>query len=341
MSTIKIADFFAGVGGIRLGFEKSHKKYQCVFTNEIDKYAIKTYEKNFPTHKVNNISIVDLKSTDIPDFDVFLGGFPCQPFSIAGHRKGFEDDRGNLFVHIARILRDKKPCAILLENVKNLQSHDKGRTIQIICNTLNDIGYSLRYKVLNSAKHGNIPQNRERIFIVGFLDCETAEKFRFPYEEKLTSQVCEHLQEQVPEKYIYTNRIKIYPILKENITQDIENNIVYQFRRQYVRENKSGVCPTLTANMGGGGHNVPIIFHKNNIRKLTPRECFNLQGFPLDFDLPSFISDTQLYKQAGNSVTVTVIQKLAKNMYKAIKGKNVKGDKGTLVKKYAKIIFED
>jgi len=341
MNSVNIADFFAGVGGIRLGFENASTRYKCTFTNEIDKYAIRTYEKNFPDQKVNSVSIVDLDTQDIPAFDVFMGGFPCQPFSIAGHRKGFDDDRGNLFTHIARILDAKRPKALFLENVKNLKGHDKGRTLQVISETLNDLGYTFRYKVLNSAKHGNIPQNRERIFIVGFLNEKEAKRFRFPAEIELVKGISDCLENTVLRKYYYTDDSKIYPVLQENITETASENVVYQFRRHYVRKNKSGVCPTLTANMGGGGHNVPIILDDTGrIRKLTPRECFNFQGFPNDFKLPTNSSDTQLYKQAGNSVTVTVIKRIARNILRAMDGKKTEGEKGVLVaRKYAKLVF--
>ena len=331
--SIKIADFFAGVGGIRLGFEKASKQFKCVFSNEINKYAIQTYEHNFPGCSVNNSSITDLDIQVIPDFDLFIGGFPCQPFSIAGHRKGFEDHRGNVFIDIARIIEAKKPKAILLENVKNLSGHDNGNTLKVIGKTLVDLGYTLKYTVLNSCKHGNVPQNRERIFIIGFLDESTADKFHFPLECKLTKSVFDFIQQDIPKKYYYNDSTNIYQMLVEEVTDHINTNQVYQFRRQYVRANKSGVCPTLTANMGGGGHNVPIIKDDVGIRKITPRECFSIQGFPNEFKIPPSLSDTQLYKQAGNSVTVPLISKIAKNMLFAMKGKIINGDPGTIVNK--------
>lgn len=328
---IKLADFFAGVGGIRLGFEKASNRFKCVFSNEIDKYAITTYEHNFPSHKVNNTSISDLNIEDIPDFDIFLGGFPCQPFSIAGLQKGFKDSRGNIFFDIARIIDVKKPHIIVLENVKNLKSHDNGRTLKVILKTLIDIGYTIRYKVLNTCKHGKIPQNRERIFIIGFLDENIAKKFRFPLERALTKQVKDCIDNSIEDKYYYNNDSKIFPVLEKNVTKHIDTNQVYQFRRHYVRANQSGLCPTLTANMGGGGHNVPIIKDDSGIRKLTPRECFNMQGFPSTFIIPNNISDTQLYKQAGNSVSIPLLRLIAKHILVAIQGKRAKGDPGTIV----------
>lgn len=309
----KIGDFFCGVGGIRLGFERASEAFQCVFSNDIDKNAIKTYEKFFPSHKVIQKSIADLTEKDIPEFDIFIGGFPCQPFSIAGNLKGFEDERGNLFFDIIRILRLKKPVAFLLENVKNLKTHDNGKTYKVIKQALCSLGYTFKSKIMNTTEYGNLPQNRERIFMVGFLSRNMTEKFRFPKKIPLTVRVKDLLESEVEDKYYYTEKSAIFSKLVSSIDKDIESDQVYQYRRHYVRPNKSGVCPTLTANMGGGGHNVPIIKEERGIRKLTPKECFALQGFSTDLEHLK-ISDSALYKQAGNSVSVPVIERIARNI---------------------------
>jgi DNA (cytosine-5)-methyltransferase 1 len=306
---IRLADFFCGVGGIRLGFEKADPRCVCVFSNDIDKNAIRTYEANFP-EKVRQESISCLDIESIPDFDIFLGGFPCQPFSIAGNKKGFEDERGNLFFDIVRILEIKKPRAFFLENVKNLKTHDNGNTYRIIKNRLCKAGYFFKSKILNTSEYTNIPQNRERIFLVGFRDKEKIKKFKFPGRLHLTKKVADFLEGNIPEKYYYRDTSPIFSKLENSVT---EPGQVYQYRRHYVRKNMSGVCPTLTANMGSGGHNVPIIKDGSGIRKLTPRECFSLQGFPGDFTLPN-IATGQLYKQAGNSVTVKIIKRIAEKM---------------------------
>src|SRR3989344_542916 len=289
-------DLFAGVGGIRLGFENAG--FKTVFANDFDKTCKDTYDLNFsePKLTIKDIWEVDIKT--IPEFDILLGGFPCQAFSIAGYRRGFKDDkgRGNLFFRIAEILEERKPSAILLENVKNLRSHDGGKTFKIIKETLEKLGYYLKTEVLNSMTHGNVPQNRERIFIAGFLDTEKAHN-----------------------KY-YSNDKPLYEKIKNDINSE---HTVYQWRRRYVRANKKKVCPTLTANMGRGGHNVPMIRNSKGIRKLTPRECFLLQGFPKSFKLPKEISDSELYHQAGNSVAVPVVQRIAENMMKVLIGKRI------------------
>lgn len=311
----KTLDLFAGVGGIRMGFEKAG--FKTIFANDFDKTCKDTYDLNFPEPKLNTEDLNKLEISEVPEFDILLGGFPCQPFSIAGYMKGFKDEkgRGNLFFRIAEILEERKPQAILLENVKNLQGHDKGKTFKVIEKTLHDLGYHIKVKILNSMIHGNTPQNRERIFIVGFLDKKKAEAFDFPEEIKLTKSFRDLTACEADDKYYYNNK-PLYEKIKNDINSE---QTVYQWRRKYVRANKKGVCPTLTANMGRGGHNVPIIKNCKGIRKLTPKECFLLQGFPENFKLPP-IADSNLYHQAGNSVTMPVIERIAKNMIFVLKG---------------------
>lgn len=215
------------------------------------------------------------------------------------------------------------PQVVFLENVKNLKSHDKGITFKIICEMLSELGYYVSYKVLNSAHYG-VPQGRERIYIVCFLDKSKYEKFCFPEPVSasdadlsvLSNSLLNYIDfnNKVDERYYYTEKNKngLFQKLKDEI---VKENTVYQWRRKYVRENKKGICPTLTANMGTGGHNVPIIKTKHGIRKLTPRECFNLQGFPTTFVLPNDISNSKLYEQAGNSVTVPVVKLIAEKIF--------------------------
>jgi len=309
-------DLFAGVGGIRLSFERAG--FKTVFANDFDKTCKETYDLNFLEPKLNieDINKIDIKG--LPEFDILLAGFPCQPFSVAGYMKGFKDEkgRGNLFFKIAEILEERQPAAIFLENVKNLKGHDKGKTFKVMEKTLKKLGYFTKAKVLNSMKHGNIPQNRERIFIIGFLDKSKTEAFDFPEEILLTKSFREFVAKEADKKYYYNDK-PLYEKIKNDINSE---QTVYQWRRKYVRANKKGVCPTLTANMGRGGHNVPIIKNSVGIRKLTPRECFLLQGFPENFKLPETVSTSNLYHQAGNSVTVAVIERIAKNMIFVLNG---------------------
>ena len=318
-----LASFFAGVGGIDKGFEDTGRCH-TIYANEFDEYPAKTFEANFPI-EVEVKDINEVQGNDVPDVDIIVGGFPCQAFSIAGLRQGFDDEkgRGELFFQLARIVRHKRPAAALFENVKNLVGHDNGNTFRVICQELEAMGYHINYRVLNAMKYGNMAQNRERIYITAFLDEDAAKNFEWPEPVELTTSVTDIIDfhNMVDEKYYYTpGKFKgdIYPMLEEAmLDDDINHPAIYQWRRKYVRKNKSGVVPTLTANQGGGGHNVCLVKTEHGIRKMTPRECFNAQGFGADFHLPQQ-SDTRLYKQAGNSVCVPVIHRIAEKMLQAL-----------------------
>ena len=319
MKMLRCASLFAGVGGIDKGFENAGI-FKMVYANEIDPYPAETYEMNFNL-KVDCRDIHNVKADEIPDFDVLLAGFPCQAFSVAGYRKGFDDEKGRgvLFFEIIRIIKEKKPEIVFLENVKNLVGHDKGNTFSVIMNELKKEKYFIKFSVLNAMEYGNIPQNRERIYIVAFKDKVKYYKFNFPMPVKLTTKLSDIIDfdSKKDEKYYYTKgkyKGEIYEKLVEAMDDD---NAIYQWRRKYVRKNKNGVVPTLTANQGEGGHNVCIIKTKNGIRKMTPHECFNTQGFPKSFKLPANMSDARLYKQAGNSVCVSVINRIAEEIKKA------------------------
>lgn len=360
--TYKVGSMFAGIGGICLGFKRNN--CEIVWANEIDKYACYTYRHNFNgakyliegdirdiTHakKINKkikerrklIKIKRIESEEdllkridkeIPDIDILNGGFPCQAFSIAGERKGFEDERGNMFFEIEKVLKAKRPQAFLLENVKNLKTHDNGRTFKIIEQHLKNLGYTIKSEVLNSMTHGNVPQNRERIFIVGFLNEDIAENFSFPEAIELNRNIGDiiNLNEKKNDKYYY-NKTKYY---KDLVVEMTRQDTLYQIRRgMYIRENRNNVCPTLTANMGTGGHNVPLVRDNYDIRKLTPEECLLFQGFNLEeYKFPDkffddkgkekVYPDSQKYKQAGNCVTVTVVERIVSNMINAIETVN-------------------
>lgn len=321
--TYKCASFFAGVGGIDLGFEETGK-FKVVFANEFDNYPVRTYEQNFKL-KVTEGDISKIEAKDVPNVDVVFGGFPCQAFSIAGYRKGFDDEkgRGTLFFEMFRIIKEKQPKVVFAENVKNLLTHDNGNTYRVIKEALQSEGYYVTEAVLNAMSYGNVPQNRERIYIVAFKDKEAYNRFHFPEPVELTTKLSDVIDfdNKVDEKYYYTKgkyKDSIYDAIVEGMDDE---NAVYQWRRRYVRKNKSGVVPTLTANMGEGGHNVPLVKTKYGIRKLTPKECFQIQGFPKSFQLPEEMSDSKLYKQAGNSVCVSVIQAIAENIAVALEGK--------------------
>jgi len=308
ISTLKVGGLFAGIGGIELGFKKAG--FKISWANEIDKNACITYRLNH-SHKLIEKDIRELDPKDVEKIDILVGGFPCQAFSIAGYRKGFGDDRGNVFFEILRFIDELDPQIIFLENVKNLHTHDKGNTFKVIKQELEDRGFYLHYKVLNSCDFG-VPQNRERIYIVGFKDKQTYDNFSFPQPKKLTKTINDLLDKGVDKSFYYTSS-RYYEQLKAEMKN---KDTLYQWRRVYVRENKSKLCPTLTANMGTGGHNVPLVLD-DDIRKLTPKECARFQGYPEEFRFPP-IAKSHLYKQVGNSVSVPVIEAIAKEIKKAL-----------------------
>lgn len=317
---ITIAGFFSGTGGIEHGLQNAGG-FATLYANDFDSYASETYALNFDEshYELKDINDVDFKG--LPSVDMVVGGFPCQAFSVAGYRQGFNDEkgRGDLFFRVADAIVAKQPKIVLLENVKGLVGHDKGKTFKVILETLKNLGYHTKWQVLNAKEYGNIPQGRERIYIVSFKDAEACERFEFPEPVKLTTKLKDLIdfKTKIDDKYYYTKakNPNMWDVLSAGVT---EEGVIYQWRRHYVRANKSGVSPTLTANMGTGGHNVPLIKTSHGIRKLTPRECFNLMGYSTDYKLPNQ-ADSRLYKQAGNAVVVPVIKRIGEQIKKALK----------------------
>lgn len=326
-------DLFAGIGGFRLAMQACGG--QCVFSSEWDAAAKQTYFENYGEVPFGDITKEETKALIPEHFDVLCAGFPCQAFSIAGYRKGFDDVRGTLFFDVADILDRYRPKAFYLENVKNLQGHDNGRTFNKIYRKLTEeLHYVVDYRVMNPCDYANVPQNRERIFIVGFdpeqvdiknyLNEENDFRFPFPVIEKLTRSIHDIIDDKnEDEKLFYRPGHLYYDRLDKAMTS---RDTVYQWRRVYVRENKRNMCPTLTANMGEGGHNVPIIRTSKGIRKLSPEECLGFQGFPVEkgFKYPNTIAQSKKYKQAGNSVTEPLIEKVASQIIKILKENEIK-----------------
>ena len=315
--SFKFIDLFAGIGGFRLALQNVGGK--CVYSSEWNNDSQKTYRENFGEVPFGDITKERNKKYSPEKFDVLCAGFPCQAFSIAGYQKGFADTRGTLFFDIEQIVEKHKPKVVFLENVKNLVSHDNGNTFKTIIETLEQkLGYKTFAKVLNSATHANVPQNRERIFIVAFdpKQVKNFSKFKFPEPIKLTKTIHDFLDYEKQDDIFYYNREhRYYPELAKTI---ISKDTVYQWRRVYARENKSNLCPTLTANMGSGGHNVPLIKDSFGIRKLTPKECFVFQGYPIEKYILPKIANSKLYMQAGNSVTTNLIQRIANQILEVL-----------------------
>lgn len=311
-NTLKAIDLFAGIGGIRLGFEKAFgDAIEFVFASEIDKYARETYYANFGEEPAGDITQIDEK--DIPPFDILLAGFPCQAFSVAGHRKGFEDTRGTLFFDVMRIAAHHKPKVIFLENVKGLVGHDKGQTFKIILETLGELGYSVHYQVLN-AKDFGVPQNRERIYIVCFLEEDTTFEFPIPLNQNIN--VGDILENKVEDKYTISDKLWAGHQRRKIEHKEKGNGFGYSLFNQ-----DSKYTSTISARYYKDGSEILIEQKNKNPRKLTPREAGRLQGFPNDFNIR--VSDVQAYKQFGNSVSVPVIEAISQNIYKNVKNKHL------------------
>jgi len=299
---LKHVDLFAGTGAFTLALTET-SGVETVFANDMVAPSKQIYDLNF-TDKLTLEDLNSISPDDIPAHDILTGGFPCQPFSIAGNMQGFEDKRSNVFWKILEILEHHKPNFIVLENVKNLVSHDKGQTFKTIKSNLEKLGYTLVHKVLNTANITGVPQNRERIYIVGFRDKDLAKRFTLDFPVVPKKKITDMLESNVPSKYYYNGTTEAHLMAQAEV---IKTDTIYQYRRVYIRENMSGECPTLTANMGTGGHNVPLVLDSLGPRKLTPRECFNFQGFPQSYKLTG-MSDASLYKLAGNAVSVPVVK---------------------------------
>ena len=312
----KFIDLFAGIGGIRIPFQELGGK--CVFTSEWDKFAQKTYQVNFGEMPAGDITKID--ASDIEDFDILLAGFPCQPFSQAGLHKGFEDTRGTLFFEIERIIKEKRPKAFLLENVKQLKGHDHGRTFRVILKHLDALDYQVSFRILRAADYG-VPQNRERIYIVGFdrkyFALPDKYEFAFPEPTYEKTRLGDILESNVDEKYTISQRLYEGHLRRKEENRKKGNGFGFSLFNE-----DSEYTNTISARYYKDGSEILIDQGDIPPRKLTPRECARLQGFPEKFIIP--VSDTQAYKQFGNSVAVPVVRLIAKQMIDEIQNMEVK-----------------
>ena len=311
---MKICSLFSGIGGIDLAFQQAG--FEIVWANEFDRDAAKTYRHNFGVAHLVEADIRSIDPSTIPDFDVLVAGFPCQPFSIMGRQKGFNDPRGTLFFEIARIAEAKLPKVIFLENVANLLEHNDGKSFLTIYNALVPLGYTFQYQVMDAMEYGNIPQNRTRIFIVAFLNFEQCQKFSFPEPIPLTIDMNDILDRSVPhdKSYYYDNSSVYWLDLKRIVT---DKRALYKIYDSGVSRKRHYFCPALTANMGTYPDRVPIVLDDYGIRKITPFECLALQGYPKEFGFPN-IPMASAYKQCGNSVVVPVIRRIAERIRNAL-----------------------
>ena len=363
---LQVAELFAGMGGMGHALNLAKVRAEVVFANDIDKFAAKTYRANCGTHIVSEKDrevfregdIREIPSSEIPHHDILTAGFPCQPFSLTGKNKGFKDEKnGDLFFEVVRVLQDKQPRCFLLENVRGLTFKTHSEAFATMLDVLRECGYEVKWQVLNMATHGNRPQHRERLFIVGFLGrnkiAPNKPFFRFEFPDRIPLEYKpKHFiltKRKVDEKYYYTaayletlERIRqrhgskkggygLVILDREGISKTIscsaqgkdrnavlEEGEIAQIRRTCLRRSQRELSPTLTANMGTGGHNVPVTAVEARVRRLTPRECLQFQGFNKYYELPC--SDTQSYKQIGNAVPVTVVSRILQNMTAALNG---------------------
>lgn len=313
----RVGSLFSGIGGIDLGFIQAG--YEIAWANDVDASACKTYRHNFPAANLIEGDVCEIDPGALSDIDVLAAGFPCQPFSIMGYRRGFKDPRGNLFFEIARFIDEKLPRVVLLENVQNLLKHDNGRTFLVIHSTLAQLGYFVKYKVIN-ATEANIPQNRARIFVVAFRSIGDCNRFAFPEAMPLDTTIDDIIDRSVKHDdiYYYLPGNRYYNELNARI---VDETGIYRIDDSGVAVRKWDICPTLKANMGTYPDRVPIIRDNFGIRKITPMECLAFQGYPADYSFKG-VSLREAYKQCGNSVAVPVIRDIAKQIAGALSGED-------------------
>lgn len=312
MSQYTVGSMFAGIGGICMGFRDAGCK--LVWANEIDKYACITYRLNFGDDYLVEGDIQEIKSQDIPSFDVLTAGFPCQAFSSVGLLGGFDDPRGNLFFETARVAKAIQPRVIFLENVANLVKHDEGNTFKVIIQTLNELNYFVTWQVMNAKEYGDLPQQRNRIYIVAFKNEADIKRSRFPEKIDLTRTAFDLFDKEKQEDKYYMDGHRMWSRMMEYMDK---RDRVYRFTDWGLSRSREGICPTLLAAMGSRFERIPFFYDDYSVRLLTPRECARLQGFPESYQFPNKY-EKQIYKQIGNSVAVPVVRRIAQNIIAAL-----------------------
>lgn len=307
---MRICSLFCGIGGIDLAFKQAG--HEIVWANDSDKFACMTYRHNFSAENLVEADIRILDKTSIPDCDIIAAGFPCQPFSLCGNKKGFNDNRGNLFFEIVKVIDAKQPRIVFLENVANLTEHDSGKSFNIIYNELAGRGYFVRYIIADACDYG-IPQHRTRTYIIAFKNKIECDNFRFPEKIALKKYVADIIDAsiKVSEHYYYSPTEPKYNRLQKAIT---DHKQLYRFSDWGIQSSKNGIAFTLKANMGTYPNRVPIIKDNFGIRNLTPAECLALQGFPSSFTFPDAVPKREQYKQVGNTVVVPFTTKIIKSL---------------------------
>ncbi len=305
---MKVCSLFCGIGGIDLAFKQAG--HEVVWANDNNRFACMTYRHNFPNVKLVEADIRTVDKASIPDCDIVTAGFPCQPFSVCGKQKGFNDERGNLFFEVGKVIDAKQPNIVFLENVANLTEHDNGKTFNVIHNELAGRGYYIRYIIADACDYG-IPQHRTRTYIMAFKDKFACDNFRFPEKIPLEKHITDIIDTSVKadEHYYYSPDKPKFARLQNAI---VDNTQLYRFSDWGIQSSKGGIVFTLKANMGTYPNRIPIIKDNFGIRDITPTECLALQGFPQTFVFPDTVPEREQYKQAGNTVCSDIILKLIK-----------------------------
>ena len=309
----KVVSLFSGIGGIDLAFKQAG--FDIVWANDIDEDTCKTYRTNFGDDSVTQADIRTISAENLPKAEIIIAGFPCQPFSVCGNKKGFSDSRGNLFFEIMRISDEIKPEVIFLENVANLVKHDKGNTFNIIHNELAKRGYYIRYLVADACDYG-IPQHRTRTYIVAFSDERKCSTFEFPEKRELTANIFDIIDrsQRAEDRYYLDPSSVNYRRMSEYIK---DTNQIFRFSDYGIQSSRDGICFTLKANMGTWYNRVPIIKDDYGIRTITPYECLALQGFPKEYVFPE-IREKSCYIQCGNTVVVPLVYEIAKGIHRLL-----------------------
>lgn len=312
---LKIGSLFSGIGGIDLAFQQVG--YKVAWAIEKDTACCRTYLHNFKDVPVIEQDITRVNPSELCSVDVITAGFPCQPFSVAGKQRGFNDARGHLFYEVGKFISAYKPRFVFLENVPNLMEHDEGRTFLAVHNVLAELNYSMRYSVLRASEYGGIPQIRDRIYIVAFREQEDCDVFQFPDKIDLSVTVEDVLQrnQKKHDIYYYSEDNLFYKKASKIV---IKRDSIYRVYHDSIKITQNRMCPTLTASMGITKNQVPLIVDDYGLRKLTLRECLDFQGFPKEFYFPNTITIDDAYKQIGNSVCVPVIKRIATQIRKIV-----------------------
>ena len=308
---LTVGSLFSGIGGIDIAFQQAG--YKVSWAIEKDAACCRTYRHNFKNVDLIEADIRNVDPCTFKRIDIITAGFPCQPFSIAGKQRGFDDERGHLFYEVGRFIKTLKPRFVFLENVSNLMEHNEGKTFLIVHDVLADLNYSIRYRVLRASEYGGVPQIRDRIYIVAFRDQEDCDRFEFPDKMDLQLSIEDVLlrSQRKHDIYYYMQDDDFYKNASQIATR---HDSIYRVYHDSIKVTQNKMCPTLTASMGISRNQVPLVVDDYGLRKITLQECLDFQGFPKEYYFPNSITIDDAYKQVGNSVCVPVIKRIAEQI---------------------------